>query len=90
MAEARNYVFSHTEVAEMMVKKLDIHEGLWAIYLEFALAGANVPTSPDSKFLAPAAINFIKAVGIQRFDEPNSLTVDAAVVNPVRISPVVR
>ena len=83
MPEAKNYLFNYTELAEMMVRKLDLHEGLWGVYLEFALGGANVPMTPDSKTVAPAAITIIKSIGIQRFDAPNNLTVDAAQVNPV-------
>jgi hypothetical protein len=82
MPEIKNYLFNYTELAEMMVRKLDLHEGLWGIYFEFALGGANVQTSPDAKTVAPAAITLIKSVGIQRFEAPNSLTVDAAEVNP--------
>jgi hypothetical protein len=82
MPEAKNYIFNYHELAELMIRKLDIHEGLWGVYFEFGLGGANVPTSPDSKTLSPAAITFIKGVGIQRFDVANNLTVDAAEVNP--------
>jgi hypothetical protein len=84
MPETKNYLFSHTELAEILVKRMDIHEGLWGIYFEFSLQGANVPTSPDLKTVVPAAINFVQKVGIQRFDAPNNLTVDAAQVNPIK------
>ncbi len=82
MPESKNYLFSYTELAEMMVKKLDLHEGLWGIYVEFTFGAANVPTSPDAKAIAPASISMIKGVGLQRFDIPNNLTVDASVINP--------
>lgn len=82
MPEIKNYTFSYTELAEILLKKLDIRDGLWGIYVEFNLGAANVPTSPDGKAIAPAAIAAIKSIGIQRFDAPNNLTVDAAVVNP--------
>jgi hypothetical protein len=82
MPETKNYVFNYVELAKMMVKELDLHEGLWGIYVEFTLGAANVPTSPDNKTIAPAAIAAIKSLGIQRFDAPNNLTVDAAEVNP--------
>ena len=82
MPEARNYVFGHTELAEILVKKLDIHEGLWGVYIEFSFTGANINTGPDAKSLAPASIAAVKAIGIQRFEAPNNLTVDAAIVNP--------
>lgn len=84
MPEAKNYLFNYTELAEMMIKKVDLHEGLWGIYLEFTQGGANVPLTPDGKTIGPAAITIIKTVGIQRFDAPNNLTVDAAEVNPTK------
>ena len=84
MPETKNYTFSYTELAETLVKKLDIHEGLWGVYIEFNFGAANVSAGPDGKSLAPAAIAAIKSIGIQRFDTPNNLTVDAAVVNPVQ------
>jgi hypothetical protein len=86
MPETKNYVFGYTELAELMIKKLDLHEGLWGIYVEFTLGAANVPTSPDNKTIAPAAIAAIKGIGVQRFEAPNNLTVDAAVVNPTQPS----
>lgn len=86
MPETKNYLFSYTELAEVLIKKLDLHEGHWGVYFEFALQGANVPTSPDAKTLLPAAIVVMQRVGIQRFDTPNNLTVDAATVNPAKVT----
>jgi len=86
MPETKNYAFSYTEIAETLVKKLDLHEGLWGVYIEFNFAAANVAAGPDGKSLAPAAIAAIKSIGIQRFDAPNNLTVDAAIVNPIQLS----
>jgi hypothetical protein len=86
MPETKNYTFSYTELAAILVKELDLHEGLWGIYVEFSLGAANVPASPDGKTIAPAAIAAIKGIGIQRFDAPNNLTVDAAIVNPTQPS----
>jgi len=83
MPEIKNYTFSHTELAEVLIKQLDIHEGLWGIYLEFSLVAANAPTPPEGKNILPAAINFVNKIGIQRFPEPTNLSVDAALVNPV-------
>jgi hypothetical protein len=87
MPESKNYLFSYSELAEILVKKLDIREGCWGVYFEFGLQGANVPTSPDGKNFLPAAIALVQRVGIQRFDSPNNLTVDAAQVNPLGIKP---
>jgi len=87
MPESKNYTFNYQELAEMMVKNLDIHEGLWGLYVEYTLGAANIPvnpTNPDVKVIAPASIAMVKSIGLQRFDSPNNLTVDAAVVNPVQ------
>jgi hypothetical protein len=83
MPETKNYVFNHLEIAELLIKKLELHEGFWGVYFEFGLTGANIPTSPDGKSVLPAAIAIIQKMGIQRFDSANSLTVDAGEVNPV-------
>ncbi len=83
MPEIKNYVFSHVELTEILVKKMDIHEGFWGVYFEFGHGAANMPTGPDQKnSLQPASITIVQKVGIQRFDSPNNLTIDAAVVNP--------
>lgn len=83
MPEVKNYVFSHLELAEILVKKVDIHEGLWGVYFEFGHGAANIPTGPDQKTsLQPASITTVQKVGIQRFDSANNLTIDASVVNP--------
>jgi hypothetical protein len=88
MAEVKNYTFNHKEIAETLIKRLDIHEGLWGIYVEFAIVAANVNTGPGQDTLLPAAIIPIAKIGIQRFDQANSLTVDAAEVNPpARVGP---
>jgi hypothetical protein len=82
MPEVKNYSFSHVELTEILVKKLDLHEGLWGVYLEFGFSGANMPTAPDGKTFSPAAISFVNKIGIQKFDSPSNLTVDAAKINP--------
>ena len=80
MAEAQTYTFTYKEIAEALVKKQAIHEGLWGIYMEFGITGGNV--GPSDENMLPAAIVPVVKVGIQRFDKPSSLTVDAAEVNP--------
>ena len=80
MAEAKQIIFRHTELAEMMVKQQDIHEGLWSIYLKFGIQGANLGPTPED--ILPAAIVPVLEIGIQRVNKANRLTVDAAIVNP--------
>jgi hypothetical protein len=87
MPETKGYNFSLTELTEILIKKMDIHEGLWSLAIQFGFGVANVPASPDGKTLHPAAINVLQNIGIQRADSPTNLTVDAAVVNPVKAPP---
>lgn len=82
MAEATNYVFNHKEIAELLIIKQDIHEGFWSIYIEFGLGAGNVALGPEDPMPLPSAIIPVKRIGIQKYDQPNLLTVDAAIVNP--------
>jgi len=77
MAEADRYMFDHKELAEALITKQGIREGLWGIAVEFGLAAVNVPVGPDTKTISPAAVNLVQKIGIQRFPEANNLTVDA-------------
>jgi hypothetical protein len=83
MAEIQNYTFDYKEVAEALIKQQDIHEGLWGIYIEFGLGAGMLPFGLSNDMIAPAAVIPVKKIGIQRFAEPNSLTVDAAKINPL-------
>jgi hypothetical protein len=76
MAEAKVVTFTYQELAEMMVRKLGLSEGLWGIYVRFGLQATNVGPGPED--LRPAAIVPVLEIGLQRVDEPSSLTVDAA------------
>jgi hypothetical protein len=76
MAEAKLFTFTYQELAEMMVRKLGLSEGLWGIYVRFGLQATNVGPGPED--LRPAAILPVLEIGLQRVDEPSSLAVDAA------------
>ena len=82
MPETPIVAFTYKEVAEALVKFNNLHEGHWGIYVEFGIGGANISQDPGGQNMMPAAIIPINKIGIQRFPQPNSLTVDAAVVNP--------
>ncbi len=84
MAEVTSYAFSHKEITELLIKKQDIHEGLWSITIQFGLGATNIAAGPDDPNTAPAAITIVKQIGIQRQEQPSPLTVDAAKVNPSR------
>ena len=80
MGEANQITFSYKEVVAALLKQEGIHEGFWGIYVKFGISGANIGGSDDT--LTPAAIVPVLALGLQRFDKINNLSVDAAVVNP--------
>lgn len=82
MPEIQSFTFSHREVVEALIRKENIHEGLWGIYIEFGFSAANISRGPNDESLVPAAIVPVTKIGIQKFPSPNNLTVDAAEVNP--------
>ena len=86
MAEKQSPIFyTHKDLATLLVKDADVHEGHWGIDIELSFAGATVPLArPDNTMvLMPAGIVGISKIGIRKHDSANPLTVDAALVNPV-------
>ena len=81
MAETPIRTFTHKEIAEILVKEQNIHEGLWGVYIKFGIGAANIG-DPDNGLLLPSAIVPVREIGLQRFDKESNLTVDAAIVNP--------
>jgi hypothetical protein len=71
-----------TDVAEALIKQLDIHEGLSGIEVDFFAASATAGRTDHD--LAPTALVKVSRIGLQRFDQPNNLSVDAAAVNPIK------
>ncbi len=80
MPEIKNIEFDYKEIAEALVRFANIHNGLWGVAIKFGLQGTNIGTSPDD--LMPAAIVPVVKLGLQSFEEPNNLTVDASEINP--------
>jgi hypothetical protein len=82
MAEATQYSFSLLEVTETLIKKQGIHEGKWAIGIEFNLnIGLIGMTAADVK---PGVMVLANALQLMKAVEgtPSNLIVDAAAVNP--------
>ena len=80
MAETSQYIFTYQEVAEALVKRQDLHEGIWALYVEFSLGAANIQGPGGAT--VPAAIVPLTKIGLQRAEAVSAIAVDAAVVNP--------
>jgi len=80
MAESTQMVFKHKEVVEALIKHQGLHVGIWGLYIKFGLGAMNFGPSPSE--LLPAAVVPIIEIGLQKFDEENNISVDAAKVNP--------
>jgi hypothetical protein len=82
MGQANQIGFSYKEIVELLVKKQGIHDGIWGLYVKFGLGAINIGEPSAPKVLTPTAIVSVQEIGLQKFDEENNLTVDAAVFNP--------
>lgn len=80
MAEAKLINYSFKELAALMVKDQGIHEGFWGIYARFGINAANA--GPSETDVRPTALVPILELGLQKVEELNNLSVDAAVENP--------
>lgn len=79
MEENKAITFSHKEVVKALLKQKGIRSGIWGLYLEFGIAGANVGGGPND--VNPAAIVPVLHIGLQPFSEVNNLSVDASSIN---------
>jgi hypothetical protein len=80
MAEPTQFLFTYKEVVTALLKQQGIHEGIWALAINFGIGAINA--GPNAEQLAPAAIVPILGVGIQKATEVNNMSVDASLVNP--------
>ncbi len=83
MPETKELNFKYKEVVEALLKHSNIHEGLWALSVQFGLAAANLGPDEEQR---PTAILAVLGLGIARADKATNLTVDAAVANPAPAS----
>jgi len=80
MGEPSQMTFSYKEVAEALVKKQGIHEGIWGLFFKFGMSASNM--GPNENDLKPAVLIPLLEIGLQKFDKENNLSVDAAKINP--------
>ena len=83
--EDNKHPIEFREIVEYLLRKHNIHIGIWGIYVEFANGATNAGEAPDRVY--PSAIVGVKSLGIIRVDagsalSTTSLCVDAAVINP--------
>jgi hypothetical protein len=82
MPEASQYMFTHKELVELMIKKAGIHEGKWVMAVTFGFGAIN--GGPTLEQMMPTGVVGVQSIGIQKAqaESPAILTVDAGVVNP--------
>jgi len=82
MVEATQIIYTHKELATLLVKDRGLHSGFWGIYVKFAIQAINLgQTAAD---LLPAAVIPVLEIGLQKFDKETNLSVNAAEVNPLK------
>lgn len=69
------------ELATILIKHFEFHEGIYELGVRFNVAIGNVGISADKA--GPGAIFTIGGVGISKTNDVGPNTVDAAIVNPV-------
>lgn len=72
--------FTYEQLARMMMREQNIHEGLWMVSVGFAMIGVNAGPEPDK--ILPSAIVGVQNFGLVSTAEQGPLVFDAAVLNP--------
>jgi hypothetical protein len=85
MPEPAQYKFSFQELAEMMVERAGVQEGIWGLWINFGIAAANAGETEGT--VRPTAIVPVLEIGLQRFEKPSNLAVDAREVYKKRSKP---
>lgn len=80
--EATQFMFNHKQLVTALVKEAGLHEGIWMLAINMGFGMANMAPNGKDEDAMPTAMLPIMKVGIQRGNELNALSVDAAVVNP--------
>jgi len=81
MAEATQFVFSHKELVEILIRHQNLHDGIWAASFQLGMGNTQVP-SPTGGETLPAVVVTIFGVGLQKADKEGPSALDAAKVNP--------
>ena len=72
------------ELAGLLTRHYDLHEGLYDLVVEFQIGTGAV--GPDKDSVLPGAFFGISKLGLSRTDAAGPLTVDAGIANPLKIS----
>lgn len=85
MADVNQYVVTHKELLELLIKHNNVHEGLWALMIGMQIGTGNFGPTPELS--QPGIMATVNQIGMQRLmpgttQAPGSLVLDAAKVNP--------
>lgn len=70
------------ELLAFLIRHFDIHQGRYALLVDFQIAGGRVGPAPDQTL--PGVMIGVAGVGIVAVDGPAPNTLDAAECNPPR------
>lgn len=74
-------ILSLKDVTKIVIKHIDLHEGLYNLVFQFQIAVGAVGPSPET--VVPGAMFGVSGVGLEKVPNAGPHTVDAAIVNPV-------
>lgn len=80
MAEQIQVILEPKDVVALLLKQHKIHSGLWSFTVEFQLSLGLAGASAEAAL--PTAMASVSRIGIQHGQELNSVTFDAAELNP--------
>lgn len=81
MAEVvKNYLFEPKEIVEMLIKKQDLHEGIWGLLVNFNFSAVNAGPTEDQ--MLPTLVAAVSRIGLQPFPKEGNISLDAAKINP--------
>lgn len=86
MSPKQTKPLSLKEIASILVKHHEIHEGLWGVAFGINIAVGQFGPNPEQVF--PGAMFGISNVFLLASEKPGPHVVDAAIVNPAKKLPV--
>ena len=75
-------ILSLKEIAELVVKQKELHEGLYSLAFQFQIAVGAVGPSPETA--VPGAMLGVSGIGLEKVEKAGPHTIDAAIVNPAQ------
>ena len=82
MAEPTQFVFSHKELVEILIRHQGLREGIWAAQFQLGMGNMQVPSPAGGSDTLPAVVVTIMGVGLQKAEKEGPSALDAAKVNP--------